>query len=256
MSEPAQLSPDLEEQEARQMLSHERRRGRKGSKVMPVAIVGLLSVGLAGGVGAILMTPTDEEIPVTSLVQSSVGQALAPLEEGLARVEKLQNELEQRLVRIDERLEQAERFVADSDTAIGVNRTRLERIGPRLAGLGEGLTRLDSELNLRVTAQNEQIQTLGERIEQSQRPEVAPRPAPARQARRPAAPPSPPFQLSGIESRGGRPYVGVFPKGVTRLRDIRLLGAGDRQDGWELAEIRRSEAVFTRNGQSVNVPLP
>ena len=124
----------------------------------------------------------------------------------------------------------------------------------QLAELAEELSRLDSELNLRVTAQHVQIQTLEERLEQSR--QAASRPAPARQTPRPAAPPSPPFQVTGVESRGGRPYVGVSPNGLSSLRDIRLLGVGDRQDGWELTSIRGTHAVFSRNGRSVDVQIP
>ncbi|MGM0925411.1 MAG: hypothetical protein ACQEXC_03075 [Pseudomonadota bacterium] len=249
MSETTELSPDHKPAEPQ----HRPKRGAgKGSRK---ALYGLLAVSLAGAAvsGALLLRPVPDEVPMESLVQSQVQQALVPLEEALARVASQQAALEQRLAELDQRLERAERRGQENAagiTAAQAQLERLEQLEPRLSELAEGLGRLDSELNLRVTAQNEQIQTLEERLEQSR--QAAPRPAPARQAPRPAAP----FQVTGVESRGGRPYVGVSPNGMSSLRDIRLLGIGDRQDGWELTRIRGTHAVFSRNGRSVDVQIP
>ncbi|QTF93147.1 hypothetical protein [Halomonas sp. BM-2019] len=253
MSEPTGLSPD-------QRPTEPQHRGKRGAgKGGRKALYGLLAVSLAGAVvsGALLLRPAPEEVPLESLVQSQVHQAVVPLEETLARVESLQAALEQRLTELDQRLERAEQRGQENAagiTAVQAQLDQLDPLEPRLSELSETLSRLDSELNLRVTAQNEQIQTLEERLEQSR--QAASRPAPARQAPRPATPPSPPFQVTGVESRGGRPYVGVSPNGLSSLRDIRLLGVGDRQDGWELTRIRGTHAVFSRNGRSVDVQIP
>ncbi|MDR5904486.1 hypothetical protein [Franzmannia qiaohouensis] len=253
MREPTELSPDHKPTEPQHRPKHGA--GKGGRKTL----YGLLAVSLAGAVvsGALLLRPAPEEVPMESLVQSQVQQALVPLEEALARVESQQAALEQRLTELLQRLERAEQRGEENAAGITATRAQLERLdqfGPRLSELSEALSRLDSELNLRVTAQNEQIQTLEERLEQSR--QAASRPAPARQAPRPAAPPSPPFQVTGVESRGGRPYVGVSPNGLSSLRDIRLLGVGDRQDGWELTSIRSTHAVFSRNGRSANIQIP
>ncbi|MEQ5803592.1 hypothetical protein [Halomonas sp. H10-9-1] len=253
MREPTELSPDQKQAEPQ----HRRKRGAgKGGRK---ALYGLLAVSLAGAVvsGALLLRPVPEEVPMESLVQSQVQQAVVPLEEALTRVASQQAALEQRLEELGQRLERAERrgeVNAAGITAAQAQLEQLDPLEPRLSELAKTLSRLDSELNLRVTAQNEQIQTLEERLEQSR--QAASRPAPARQTPRPAAPSSPPFQVSGIESRGGRPYVGVSPNGLSSLRDIRLLGVGDRQDGWELTRIRGTHAVFSRNGRSVDVQIP
>jgi len=253
MSEPTELSPDHKPTEPQ----HRRKRGagKGGGK----ALYGLLAVSLAGAVvsGALLLKPAPGEVPMESLVQSQVQQAVVPLEEALARVASQQAALEQRLAELDQRLERAEQREQENAAAITAAQAQLEQrdpLEPRLAELSETLSHLDSELNLRVTAQNEQIQTLEERLEQSQ--QAASRPAPARQAPRPAAPPSPSFQVTGVESRGGRPYVGVSPNGQSSLRDVHLLGVGDRQDGWELTRIRGTHAVFSRHGRSVDVQIP
>lgn len=253
MREPTELSPNHKPTEP------QRRRKFGAGKGSRKTLYGLLTVSLAGAVvsGALLLGPAPEEVPVESLVQSQVQQAVVPLEEALARVESQQTVLEQHLAELDQRLEQTEQRGEENAagiTAAQAQLERLEQLEPRLSELAETLSRLDSELNLRVTAQNEQIQTLEERLEQSR--QAAPRPAPARQAPRPAAPPSPPFQVTGVESRGGRPYVGVSPNGLSSLRDIRLLGVGDRQDGWELTSIRGTHAVFSRNGRSVDLQIP
>lgn len=253
MSEPTELSPDHKPTEPQRC--PKRGAGKGGRK----ALYGLLAVSLAGAVvsGALLLRPAPEEVPVESLVQSQVQQAVVPLEESLARVASQQAALEQRLAELDQRLKRAEQRGQENAAGITSAQAQLEQrdsLEPRLSELAETLSRLDSELNLRVTAQNEQIQTLEERLEQSR--QAAPRPAPARQPPRPAAPPSPPFQVTGVESRGGRPYVGVSPNGLSSLRDIRLLGVGDRQDGWELTSIRGTHAVFSRNGRSVDVQIP
>ncbi|KJZ06235.1 MULTISPECIES: hypothetical protein [unclassified Halomonas] len=250
MREPTELSPDQKQAEPQ----HRRKRGAgKGGRK---ALYGLLAVSLAGAVvsGALLLRPVPEEVPMESLVQSQVQQAVMPLEETLARVESQQAALEQRLTKLDQRLERAEQRVQESASGITATQAQLEQLEPRMAGLAEDLNRLDSGLNLRVTAQNEQILALEERLEQSR--QTAPRPAPARQTRRPVAPPSPRFQVTGAESRGGRPYVGVSPNGLSSLRDVHLLGVGDRQDGWELTAIRGTHAVFSRNGRSVDVQIP
>lgn len=256
MSEPTELSPDQKPIGPASSAKHRGKRGAgKGSRK---ALYGLLAVSLVCAVvsGALLVRPAPDEVPVESLVQSQIQQALLPLDESLARVESQQGALEQRLAELDQRLERAEQRVQESTDGISANQAQLEQLEPRLASLAEELSRLDSELNLRITAQNEQIQTLSERLEQGQRQQAAPRPAPASQASRSAAPPSPPFQVTGVESRGGHPYVGVSPNGLSSLRDIRLLGVGDRQDGWELSAIRGSHAVFRHNGHSVDVQIP
>ncbi|WP_163559725.1 type II toxin-antitoxin system HicA family toxin [Halomonas sp. NO4] len=256
MSEPTELSPDHKPIGPASSAKHRGKRGAgKGGRK---ALYGLLAVSLVGAVvsGALLLRPAPDEVAAESLVQSQVQRAVVPLEEVLARVESQQATLEQRLTDLDQRLELAEQRVKESAAGIAAKQAQLEQLEPRLAGLAEELSRLDSELNLRVTAQNEQIQTLSERLEQNQRQQAAPRPAPASQAPRSAAPPSPPFQVTGVESRGGHPYVGVSPNGLSSLRDIRLLGVGDRQDGWELSAIRGSHVVFRHNGHSVDVQIP
>ncbi|MFY0992309.1 hypothetical protein [Halomonas sp. C05BenzN] len=255
MREPTELSPNHKPTEP------QRRRKFGAGKGSRKALYGLLTVSLAGAVvsGALLLRPAPEEVPVESLVQSQVQQAVVPLEEALARVESQQTVLEQHLAELDQRLERAEQRGQENAADITAAQAQLEQLDPlepRLSELAETLSRLDSELNLRITAQNEQIQTLSERLEQGQRQQAAPRPAPASQASRSAAPPSPPFQVTGVESRGGHPYVGVSPNGLSSLRDIRLLGVGDRQDGWELSAIRGSHAVFRHNGHSVDVQIP
>lgn len=252
MSEPTEMTTDHKPTES------QRRRKRKAGKGSRKALYGLLAVSLAGAVvsGALLLRPVPDEVPMESLVHSQVQQVVVPLEETLARVESQQAGLEQRLTELDQRLERAEQRGQENASGITATQAQLVQLEPRLSELAEDLSRLDRELNLRVTAQNEQIHALSERLEQGQRQQAAPRPEPVRQAPRPAVPPSPPFQVTGVESRGGRLYVGVSPNGLSSLRDIRLLGVGDRQDGWELTAIRGAHAVFSRNGRSVDVQIP
>ncbi|WP_416139108.1 hypothetical protein ACM26W_01455 [Halomonas sp. HK25] len=262
MSEPTERTPD---HQPAGHASSSKHRGKPGAgKGSRKALYGLLAVSLAGALasGALLLKPAADEVPVETLVQSQMQQAVVPLQESLAQVESQQAALKQHLTELGQRLDRAEKRGQKNAAGITATQAQLEQLEqldqlePRLSELAEGLSRLDSVLNLRVTAQNEQIRTLSERLEQSQRQQPSPRPATAHQAPRPVAPPSPPFQVTGVESRGGRPYVGVSPNGMSSLRDIRLLGVGDRQDGWELSAIRGSHAVFRHSGRSVDVQIP
>ncbi|MBE0490568.1 MAG: hypothetical protein IBX53_16000, partial [Halomonas sp.] len=81
MREPTELSPDHKPTEPQ----HRRKRGTgKGGRK---TLYGLLAVSLAGAVvsGALLLRPAPEEVPMESLVQSQVQQAVVTLEEALAR---------------------------------------------------------------------------------------------------------------------------------------------------------------------------
>ncbi|WP_321897063.1 hypothetical protein [Burkholderia cepacia] len=78
------------------------------------------------------------------------------------------------------------------------------------------------------------------------------------QIRRPVKPkaPAPPFQVLGVELRGGQQFVSVALPGTSSLANVRLLREGDSAGGWQLQSIEAHAAVFLVNGQSQRVTLP
>lgn len=228
---------------------------RKGIAVLAA---GLLGASLAAVVASSLLAASDDEARLQTQLQHRIDGSLQQVEAALGRLEARQTQDEARLQRLDNRLEATGTVVDASTTGLSEAQERLHGVNDRLTELEKGLVQLDDGLHLRVTAQNERIEMLVAKLEAlAEARRTAPSPStPARRSARRATPSSPSFQVTGVESRGGRSYVGVSPKGASSLRDIKLLGIGDRQDGWEVAAIRGSHAVFVRNGRDVNVSIP
>lgn len=85
----------------------------------------------------------------------------------------------------------------------------------------------------------------------------APPPPPAAPAKRPARKPLPaPFQILGVESRGGERFLSVAPTGEARLGRARLLRLGESDGDWQLDAIDGQRAVFRVRGQTRQLSIP
>lgn len=82
---------------------------------------------------------------------------------------------------------------------------------------------------------------------------VAARRAP--EATKPAVP-VPPFQVVGVELRGGERFLSVAPMAATSLGSVRLLREGDADGGWHLQSIEARTAVFRVDGQVQRLAVP
>jgi len=79
-----------------------------------------------------------------------------------------------------------------------------------------------------------------------------------RRAPEPAKPqtPVPPFNVIGLELRGGERFLSVAAPGAASVVDISLLRVGDAAGAWHLQAIEARAAVFGVDGQTVRIPLP
>lgn len=68
--------------------------------------------------------------------------------------------------------------------------------------------------------------------------------------------PEPPFNVVGLELRGGERFVSIASRGATALTDLRLLREGESIGTWQLQGIDAHAAVFRVDNQTVRVALP
>lgn len=68
--------------------------------------------------------------------------------------------------------------------------------------------------------------------------------------------PEPPFNVVGLELRGGERFVSIASRGATALTDLRLLREGESIGTWQLQGIDAYAAVFRVDNQTVRVALP
>lgn len=68
--------------------------------------------------------------------------------------------------------------------------------------------------------------------------------------------PAPPFQVVGVELRGGERFLSVAPMAATSLGSVRLLREGDAESGWHLQSIEARAAVFRVDGQVQRLAVP
>lgn len=231
-----------------------------GARYLLIAAVGavvlfVVAMGAGGGRG---------DDPLQGLMLDVEGTR-ADLQLLEARVEGLEA-LESRISSLNTRLEESEAEIREELGAVSA-------YGSRLQGLEERLSQLSSETNLQfdalaervesalaeaeaaVTAAEEEAEQARRQAQQTQT-QAAPRQAAA--PRQPPAPPRPPFRISGVEYRGGAPYLSIATGSgpVRSLSDVRLLGERQAQGDWQLVAIRGATAEFLVAGRTVTVPLP
>lgn len=68
--------------------------------------------------------------------------------------------------------------------------------------------------------------------------------------------PAPPFDVVGVELRGGERFLSVAAPKASSVRDVRLLREGDAVGAWHLQAIEASAAVFSVDGQTQRIALP
>lgn len=116
------------------------------------------------------------------------------------------------------------------------------------------------EVSVATLAGDQQLHALKARIEKLEAapvPKVAAPPVQRPKVQAKASKPSTlPFQVLGMELRGGDHFISVAPLGSTTAGQMRLLRAGDRVDGWTLEQIESKRAVFRVNGQTQQVVVP
>jgi hypothetical protein len=68
--------------------------------------------------------------------------------------------------------------------------------------------------------------------------------------------PEPPFNVVGLELRGGERFVSIASHGAVALTDLRLLREGESIGAWQLQAIDAHAVVFRVDDQTVRVALP
>ena len=94
-------------------------------------------------------------------------------------------------------------------------------------------------------------------IEARMKRTAAPAAAPQRTAE-PAKPkvPEPPFNVVGVELRGGERFLSVTAPKASSVLDVWLLREGDAVGAWHLLAIEARAAVFRVDGQAQRIALP
>lgn len=174
----------------------------------------------------------------------SIEQRLSSIEEQGTRVAALG----QRLDIIDERISQQ---AGDFDP---------EALASRMEALETFLEDAAPQIDMQMTALEEVVSTRLADVAASRPAEdVKPSPAPARthaRADRRPATPRVPLRISGIEYRGGHPFLSVATGSVNSLDQVILLGERESVGEWQLVQINATTAVFRYRGQDVTVNLP
>ncbi|MBP0714261.1 hypothetical protein ABXK61_13160 [Burkholderia sola] len=116
------------------------------------------------------------------------------------------------------------------------------------------------EMSVAALTDDQQLRELKARIEKLEAP-ATPK-VTATPVQRPKAtakvpmPPKPPFQVLGMELRGGERFLTVAPLGSTTAGQMRLLRTGESEGGWTLEHINDRHAMFRVNGQTQQVVVP
>ncbi|WP_253219528.1 methyl-accepting chemotaxis protein [Pseudomonas chlororaphis] len=86
---------------------------------------------------------------------------------------------------------------------------------------------------------------------------TVPKTAPAPKAVTVSPPPAPPFNVLGVEYRGGERFLSVAPPGSTQLSEIYLIRPGDAVAGtsWRLRSLTDGRAAFDVAGSPQTITL-
>ncbi len=173
----------------------------------------------------------------------------APASDAVAALENRVTALETQMAALQRQpttaIVSAERFAAASK-ALEDRLTHLEQGG------AEGASKTDLEVLAR------RLSVLESARAQAAHPEgvsvTAPRAARSPSANR--APTDPPFQLVGLELRGGETFLAIAPSKAVSLAEMSVLRVGDVQDGWQLEALDSKSATFLFQGQPHRLELP
>jgi len=109
-----------------------------------------------------------------------------------------------------------------------------------IASLKEEVERLESQLA--------RLQT----VRTTQSAPVQRRAAPKQE---PAKPVTPAFDVTGIELRGGRPFVAVASHSAQSLNEVQLLEVGDSFSGWRVSRVGDQAAEFVSGTGTVELTV-
>ncbi|QVX40758.1 hypothetical protein J4H89_23515 (plasmid) [Ralstonia solanacearum] len=204
---------------------------RRARRILIAAAAGWLAFSVLAVVAALSLSRQDEI--ARTRVQDAQAQKI------VVRVSALERQTEA-VKRQPATATQTE--VASARQALETRLTQLEQAQSSLAPAAE-LAALNGRVGALETSQSKASQ------------------ASAVAARRPAArpkpkAPEPPFQVVGVELRGGERFLTISPPKSTALNEVRLLREGAVEGPWQLQSIEAHAAVFRVNGQPQRVPLP
>lgn len=173
-----------------------------------------------------------------------LGERLAELEQ---RIEQLSEALSDQADRVDVRISGVQRELERVNAQGARSEVRIESLHEQL---GSAVQELEGAVN---EAREEAAQAREQARARSQQTQAQV----ARASSPPSRPqPQPPFRVSGVEWRGGKPFLSIATGAVRSLRDVRLIGERESVDGWQLIAIRGGTAQFSVRGESVDVPIP
>ncbi|HAF2412751.1 TPA: hypothetical protein G8N70_003080 [Salmonella enterica] len=121
------------------------------------------------------------------------------------------------------------------------------------------LTRIEASLSDDSTKQSlSALQNRMEKLESRPAPvKAAPSVSrPSHTVPKPVKVPGPPFQVMGVELRGGERFLTVLASGTDSLNQVRLLRAGESIGNWILESIGTGRATFRVQGKIRQVVVP
>jgi len=160
--------------------------------------------------------------------------------------------LEGRVIALQEQLDSYRRQPAPlSQGAFANAREALETRLTALERATDGALQASDLQPIRTTLEKLQAQV---EVLRESRPAKAPSPRPTK--RLPPKTPPAPFQILGLESRGGEPFVSIAPPGATSLDQVRLLRPGEAQGDWRLESLAPHRATFRVQGMKRELAIP
>lgn len=85
---------------------------------------------------------------------------------------------------------------------------------------------------------------------------VAPTSRSSSTSTKPPKAPRPPFQVMGIELRGGERFLTVAPPGATSMSQIHLMRVGESEGNWMLESIGTKQATFRVKSKTLKLVVP
>lgn len=242
---------------------------RRGKQRVPLVIRYLLAIGLLLGAafaGYVLTLEDDPNGEQEEQVEtaSATDQAMRDLKASLQSLEDRLPSLEAQRAQLNQ-MEQRLKHAETAEPAIDVT-----DLSERLDSLADTLDNARVRIDLQLTALAEGVETRISEAEatatrattsstsSASAPRRQPSTADARESAR-ATPPSPPrlpLKISGVEYRGGQPFLSIAEGAVNHLRDVRLLGERESVGDWQLLRITGDTAEFRYRGQTITIQLP
>ena len=137
-------------------------------------------------------------------------------------------------------------------------------LDPMLDQWAQEIQELRDSLAARATEAD--VTTLRARLEQVEQQllDLNSKPSPPPSAAKPPktalpkpVPPSPPFSVLGIETRGGELFLAITPHDSRTLADVQLLHSGEQISTWRLKALEPTSAIFAVSehpDQTVQLP--